>query len=101
VFFLPFPFSKLLVFLIVLMQLVDLLVRSLMPFVNVGGEVVVGNFSEFNASRDYMELMGDWYLEHRSEGRLRELAEKAGAKAGQVEVKWEPEGVNLFVHVAV
>jgi SAM-dependent methyltransferase len=77
------------------------LVRSLMPFVNVGGEVVVGNFSEFNASRDYMELMGDWYLEHRSEARLRELAMKAGAAAEKVEVRWEPEGVNLFVHVAV
>jgi extracellular factor (EF) 3-hydroxypalmitic acid methyl ester biosynthesis protein len=75
------------------------LVRSLMPFVKVGGEVVVGNFSEFNASRDYMELMGDWYLEHRSEGKLRELAEKAGAGAEQVAVRWEPEGVNLFVHV--
>jgi hypothetical protein len=26
---------------------------------------------------------------------------KAGAAAEKVEVKWEPEGVNLFVHVAV
>lgn len=77
------------------------LVRSLMPFVNSGGEVVVGNFSEFNASRDYMELMGDWYLEHRSEGRLKSLAAKAGAKAEAIDVRWEPEGVNLFVHVGV
>ncbi len=77
------------------------LVRSLMPFVNEGGEVVVGNFSEFNASRDYMELMGDWYLEHRSEQKLRELAEKAGAAPEKVKVRWEPEGVNLFVHTQV
>lgn len=77
------------------------LVRSLMPFVNAGGEVVVGNFSEFNASRDYMELMGDWYLMHRSEAKLKELSERAGAKPDKVEVRWEPEGVNLFVHVAV
>jgi len=77
------------------------LVRSLMPFVNGGGEVVVGNFSEFNASRDYMELMGDWYLEHRSEQKLRELAEKAGAVPEKVQVRWEPEGVNLFVHAQV
>ena len=75
------------------------LVRSLLPFVNEGGEVVVGNFSEFNASRDYMELMGDWYLEHRSEERLRSLAEKAGAAPRQTEVMWEPEGVNYFLHV--
>jgi extracellular factor (EF) 3-hydroxypalmitic acid methyl ester biosynthesis protein len=75
------------------------LVRSLMPFVNAGGEVVIGNFSEFNSSRDYMELMGDWYLEHRSEERLRGLAERAGALARLTEVHWEPEGVNLFLHV--
>jgi SAM-dependent methyltransferase len=76
------------------------LLRSLLPFVSTGGEVAVGNFSEFNASRDYMELMGDWYLEHRSEAKLRELAEKAGAGTRQVDVRWEPEGVNLFVHVS-
>lgn len=75
------------------------LLRSLLPFVKPGGEVVVGNFSEFNASRDYMELLGDWYLEHRSEERLRGLAERAGAAARQTEVLWEPEGVNLFLHV--
>lgn len=77
------------------------LVRSLMPFLREGGEVVVGNFSEFNASRDYMELMGDWYLEHRSDAKLRELVAKAGAASEKVEVRWEPEGVNLFVHVKV
>ncbi len=75
------------------------LLRSLQPFVKPDGEVVVGNFSEFNASRDYMELMGDWQLEHRSEERLRALAERAGAPARQTEVHWEPEGVNLFLHV--
>lgn len=75
------------------------LLRSLLPFVKERGEVVVGNFSEFNASRDYMELLGDWYLEHRSEERLRGLAEKSGAPARQIEVLWEPEGVNYFLHV--
>lgn len=75
------------------------LLRSLLPFVKEGGEIVIGNFSEFNASRDYMELLGDWYLEHRSEERLRGLAEKAGASARQIEVLWEPEGVNYFLHV--
>lgn len=75
------------------------LVRSLMPYLNSGGEVVVGNFSEFNASRDYMELMGDWYLEHRSDDRLMSLAERAGADLRRTEVHWEPEGVNLFLHV--
>ncbi len=75
------------------------LLRSLLPFVKDDGEVVVGNFSEFNASRDYMELLGDWHLEHRSAERLLGLAEKAGAAPRQTEVLWEPEGVNYFLHV--
>jgi SAM-dependent methyltransferase len=75
------------------------LVRSLRPFLKPGGELVVGNFSELNASRDYMELMGDWFLEHRSEEKLAQLAQQAGARPEQVRVMWEPEGVNLFVHV--
>ena len=54
--------------------------------------MLVGNFSEFNASRDYMELMGDWYLEHLSEQKLRELVEKAGAAPEKVQVRWAPEG---------
>ena len=75
------------------------LLKSLIPVVRPGGEVVVGNFSDYNPSRDYMELMGDWFLEHRSEEKLRELAKKAGAHAGATSVAWEPAGVNLFLHV--
>jgi len=75
------------------------LVRSLLPFVERGGEVVVDNFSEFNASRDFMELMGDWLLRHRSAETLQTLAMTAGSSQREVRVDWEPEGVNLFVHI--
>lgn len=75
------------------------LLKSLIPVVRPGGEVVVGNFSDYNPSRDYMELMGDWFLEHRSEEKLQELARKAGASDGAISVEWEPAGVNLFLHV--
>lgn len=75
------------------------LLKALMAVTRRGGEVVVGNFSDFNPSRDYMELLGDWVLQHRSAARLRELALEAGASRDSIEVQWEPEGVNLFLHI--
>ena len=75
------------------------LLKALMAVTKRGGEVVVGNFSDFNPSRDYMELLGDWVLQHRTRDHLRELALEAGAAADSIEVQWEPEGVNLFLHV--
>lgn len=75
------------------------LLKALMAVTKRGGEVVVGNFSDFNPSRDYMELLGDWVLQHRTLEHLRELALEAGAAADSIEVQWEPEGVNLFLHI--
>ena len=75
------------------------LLKALLPVVKPGGELVVGNFSEGNPSRDYMEIFGDWHLHHRGSEQLLALAEQAGAALGRVEVKWEPEGVNLFLHI--
>ncbi len=75
------------------------LLKALMAVTRRGGEVVVGNFSDFNPSRDYMELLGDWVLQHRSRDHLRELALEAGAPADSIDVQWEPEGVNLFLHI--
>lgn len=75
------------------------LLKALMAVTKRGGEVVVGNFSDYNPSRDYMELLGDWVLHHRSRDHLRALALEAGASADSIEVMWEPEGVNLFLHI--
>ncbi|MFC5454886.1 class I SAM-dependent methyltransferase [Prosthecobacter fluviatilis] len=75
------------------------LLKALMAVTKRGGEVVVGNFSDYNPSRDYMELLGDWVLHHRTRDHLRALALEAGAAADSIEVMWEPEGVNLFLHI--
>jgi hypothetical protein len=75
------------------------LLKSLLAVTRPGGEVVVGNFSTHNPSRAYMELLGDWSLTHRTEKDLVELAREAGADRGAISVEWEPEGVNLFLHV--
>ena len=76
---------------------VRLLVR-LLAMARPGGEVIVGNFSENNPSRPYMEF-GHWFLNHRSANHLTELALKAGAEPDRVRVEQEPEGINLFLRV--
>jgi SAM-dependent methyltransferase len=75
------------------------LLTALLKVTKPGGEVVVGNFSDFNSSRDYMELLGHWQLHHRSRETLLMLAAQAGAAPELVQIFWEPEGVNYFLHI--
>lgn len=75
------------------------LLKAMISVTKPGGEVVVGNFSDFNPSRDYMELLGHWQLIHRSRETLMALAARAGASPDQVRILWEPEGVNYFLHI--
>lgn len=65
-----------------------------------GGEIIIGNFNaEHNPSRDYMEILGDWYLHHRSTEQLRQLAIDAGFTSSSISLESEPEQVNLFLHI--
>jgi len=65
-----------------------------------GGEIVIGNFNEENnPSRDYMEIMGDWHLIHRTENQLKDLAKQAGFLNNQIKVGREELNVNLFLHI--
>ncbi|MDP1817551.1 MAG: class I SAM-dependent methyltransferase, partial [Leadbetterella sp.] len=68
---------------------------------NPGAEIIIGNFSEENPSRRYMEAFGDWFLHHRSPARMITLALQAGFSRSQVKVGKESEGVNLFMHLEV
>lgn len=77
------------------------LLRKFMSWTKPGGEVIIGNFGDHNPTRNYMELMGDWYLHHRSAEELMNMALEAGASRGDVSVGREDEGVNLFLHVRV
>jgi SAM-dependent methyltransferase len=65
------------------------------------GEIIIGNFSVSNPTRAYMEKGVAWYLFHRTPEQLRHLALKAGMQEEQIEVKTEPLGVNLFLHIHV
>lgn len=75
------------------------LLRRLSPGLAPGGELVVGNFSDRNPSRAYLELLGDWNLHHRSAEELVALAVEAGFERSRVRVDAEPSGVNLFLHL--
>lgn len=75
--------------------------RRAAKWVRPGGEIVVGNFSDANPTRAYMEVVGEWFLHHRSVRRLEDLATAAGFEASSVAVEHEAERVNLFLHVRV
>lgn len=63
------------------------------------GEIIIGNFSPNNPSRDYMEIFGEWFLHHRTEEELINLAQQAGFNNKKISIKHEPEKVNLFLHI--
>ncbi len=65
----------------------------------VGGEMIIGNFSHNNISRQYMEKVGNWYLQYRSMEDLKCLAIEAGVKESNIEIDSEVLGINLFMHL--
>ena len=75
-----------------------LLTRQL-AFIKTGGELVIGNFSVNNPSRDCMEC-GNWFVYHRSPEELIKMASECGIPGEKITVKAEPLGVNLFLHIS-
>ena len=76
-----------------------LALKRMLSLLKPGGEIIVGNFSKDNSSRGYMELFGEWYLIHRSQGELTRLALEAGVLAENVWVDKEPLGINYFLRL--
>jgi SAM-dependent methyltransferase len=82
-------------------QVFTKLISRMTTWVRPGGQLVVGNFNvDCNPSRAFMEIIGHWYLEHRSIDQLKQLAINAGCSRKSIKVGQEPEGVNLFLHVS-
>jgi hypothetical protein len=63
------------------------------------GHLVIGNYSNENPSRYFMEYCLDWYLIHRDESELRAFADSLRPRASRVSVDSEPLGVNIFLNV--
>lgn len=75
------------------------LLKMLYAYTKEGGLIVIGNFSTSNPSKDYMEVIGEWFLNHRSKQQLIYLAKKAGIDKSNIQINSEPLGVNLFLHI--
>ena len=75
------------------------LLKRYLYFLDEEGELVVGNFSPNNPTRNYMEIVGDWHLNHRSTDKLISLTKACGVDPKNIRIGQEPEGVNLFLHI--
>lgn len=64
-----------------------------------GGEFIIGNFSNSNPTRRLMEVLSDWYLNHRSKNDLVRMALESDASEDLVQVDMEELGVNLFLRI--
>lgn len=76
-----------------------LMLKRFLSWLKPGGEIILGNFSEHNPSRGYMEIFGEWFLIHRSSEHLMQLAMEAGASRCGTSVDYEPLGINLFLKI--
>jgi hypothetical protein len=75
--------------------------KNILKFASKGNcEIIIGNFSTINPSKNYMELF-EWNLHHRSPQKLIYLAESCGLNSDQISVSTEEEGVNLFLHIKI
>jgi len=74
------------------------LLKRYYNFLNKDGEIVIGNFSPNNPSKNYMELM-DWHLNYREEKKLIDLAKECGFVINFVSIDKESTGINLFLHI--
>lgn len=76
-----------------------MLLRRLYKMLKPEGQIIVGNFSTKNPTRDYMEF-GEWFLRHRTEEELLSLAEATKIKDISAAIGKEPQGINLFLHIS-
>ncbi|MCK5846278.1 MAG: methyltransferase domain-containing protein [Bacteroidales bacterium] len=75
------------------------LLKKYYEYLNEGGEMIIGNFDIKNPSKKIMEILGDWFLHHRSEDELKKYAIQAGIDKNKIDVFKEPLGINLFLRI--
>jgi len=75
------------------------LLKRVISLLENDGELVVGNFSNTNPTKPYMEIVGNWRLKHRTPEQLVSLAKACGFKDSDIKIGKEPESVYLFLHM--
>lgn len=74
-------------------------IQKYYKFLSKEGEFIIGNFSNTNPTRRLMEVLSDWYLNHRSRFELTKLAIESKVKEEKVTIDSEELGVNLFLRM--
>lgn len=75
------------------------LIKKYISFLADRGDFIISNFSTENPTRRLMEVLSEWYLNHRSTEDLLRIASEAGIDKRHVTVDTEPLGVNLFLRI--
>jgi extracellular factor (EF) 3-hydroxypalmitic acid methyl ester biosynthesis protein len=75
------------------------LLKKLYSFLGDGGVLYIGNFSNHNPTRKYMEIFGNWHLIHRSKEQLQYLSSLAGIDHINTSILSEPLRINLFLQI--
>ena len=73
-------------------QLLNWIFDLLVP----GGMVVLGNFDPRNPDRAFMDHLLDWPLIYRTPDDMRRIFSSSSFGDRAVEIRYEPEGINLF-----
>jgi extracellular factor (EF) 3-hydroxypalmitic acid methyl ester biosynthesis protein len=72
-------------------------IGKLFQILNVGGEMIIGNFHISNASRYYMEYWLDWVLFYRTEQEFVDLLKNV--TSAETKIIFEDTGSQMFMQV--
>jgi extracellular factor (EF) 3-hydroxypalmitic acid methyl ester biosynthesis protein len=72
-------------------------IGKLYQILNVGGEMIIGNFHISNASRYYMEYWLDWVLYYRTEQEFLDLLKDV--TSAETKIIFEDTGSQMFMQV--
>lgn len=75
------------------------LLTKMYDLLSENGTLVVGNFCNTNPSKGVMEVLGKWFMYHRSRDDLIKLACDVGIPKNKIRVGCEATKVNLFLHI--
>ena len=73
-----------------------LLLKKIWRNLKNNGQIIFGNFSPQNPTRKGMELVGKWFLFHRTAADLIEICRETALPVSEIEVESEASGINLF-----
>lgn len=76
------------------------LIQKYFNYLTEDGEYIISNFSTENPTRKLMEVLSDWFLNHRSRTDLFEIARRSCIDEKLIQIDTEPLGVNLFLRIS-